>query len=238
MKKNCLLLLFLLVFLLFPVTSCKKKEIKPVIDTTIYEIGKSVAVTNKSEITVQDILPSVEFKLQATTDGIQSFPFVYLKKDKSGPRIIRIEKDGTTVDTLIDTVSSKTYSSAYIVEAGGDLNKTIARYVLDTKKNIIKPKSATDQFIFISILYKNNTKKPVLTKDFTVFLELPNKTQIQVDTILAETILSSSIPKEIKPGEMVSLRYVGVISKESKDILVSFEGKYFKWENKEIKATK
>jgi hypothetical protein len=238
MKKNLFILLFLLVFLSFSALSCKKVEKKPIVDTVIHEIGKSITLENHSEVTLQDVQAISEFKLQTTTDGVQSFPYVYLKKEKSGPRIIRIEKDGSTIDTLIDTVNSKSYASAYMVEAGGDLTKTIARYVLDTKKDVVKPKSPKDKLIFVSIMYKNVSRKTILSKDFVLYFEAPEKNQIQFDTILAETILSSSLPKEIKSGETVSLRYVGVLPDGSKEVMISFEGKKFKWENKETKPAK
>jgi len=236
MKKK-VILLFLLVFLVVPFMSCKKTENKVFVDTTVYEIGKKVSLSSKTAIVFQDVQFSKDFKLQTTTEGVQNFPFVYLKKDKTGPRIIRIEKDGSTIDTIIDTVTSKSYSSAYIVEIGGDLKKTIARYVLDTEKNVIKPKLPSDQFIFISLLYANDTRKPILTKDLSLFIELTNQSKIQFDTILAETILSNSIPKEIKPSESSSLRYIGVVPLDVKEIYINFEGKKFKWEIKDIKKT-
>lgn len=125
-----------------------------------------------------------------------------------------------------------------MVEIGGDLTKTIARYVLDTKKDVVKPKSPKDQFMFVTILYKNLSRKPVFSKDFNLFFEVQDKNQIQFDTILAETILSSTLPKEIKSGESVSLRYVGVLPGGSKEVMINFEGKKFKWENKETKPSK
>lgn len=238
MNKKCIVSLVLLVLFSFSCISCKKVNKVPVADNTTYEIGKKVTLPSSSDIVIQDVLFANEFKLQTTLEGVQDFPYIYLKKDKAGPRIIRIDKEGGTIDTLVDTVSSKSYSSAYIVESGGDLAKTIARYVLDTKKDSLLPKNSTDQFVFISILFSNKTKKPVLTKDFTIFIELKDKSQVQFDSILAETILSNTIPKEIKQSETVSLRYVAVLDKNIKEILVSFEGKKFKWENKDIKPSK
>lgn len=238
MNKKGVVLVILLVLFSLVGGGCKKTATKPVIDETIYEFGKKVVLDSKSTVTVQDIILVPEYKLQTTLENVQKFPYVYLKKDKSGPRIIRIERDGNTIDTLVDTVSSKSYGSAYIVEAGGDLNKTIARYVLDTKKDIIKPRDNKKQFAFLTILYKNETRKTILSKDLKITLVLADKSTIEVDPLLAETILSSSLPTEIKPTEIQTLRYIGVVPIDCKEIIINWEGKNIKWENKEIKPTK
>lgn len=235
MTKKSFVLIALLISFTFLIVSCKKPE-KPVkVDSNIYEIGKTVQLTNKSEIMVKDVLNSPEYKLQTSTEGVQSFPFVYLKKDKNGPRIIKIQKDGTTIDTLIDTVKSNTFSSAYIVESGGDLTKTIASYVLDTKTNSIKPKKSTDQFVFVSVQLKNQSRKTIFTKDLKAFIELPDKSQKIFDPILADTILSSPYPVEIKANETAMIRFIGVIPLNSKNIVINIEGKKFKWEVIETK---
>ena len=79
--------MFLLVFFLFSAVSCKKTTVNKIEeDTKVYEIGKSVILTNKSELTIQDVLPSKDYKLQTSTEGVQSFPYVYLKKDKGYDR--------------------------------------------------------------------------------------------------------------------------------------------------------
>jgi len=237
MIKKCLLLFFIFILSASAFFGCKKIQ-KPIkSDTTLYEIGKTVILPNKSEITVQDVLYAPEYKFQTTTENVQNFPYVYLKKEKSGPRIIKIQKDGTTIDTLIDSIQSNTYSSAYIVEAGGDLTKTIASYVLDSKKDIIKPKKETDQFVFITVLVNNRSRKTITTKELKTFIELSDKSIVSFDSILADTILSNAFPSEIKTNEIASLRYVGLIPKNSKEIIINIEGKKFKWEVPGTKKT-
>lgn len=235
MIKKCIVLFTIFISFSLLICSCKKSE-KPLdVDTNIYEIGKTVQIINKYEIIVKDVINSPEYKLQTSTEDVQSFPFVYLKKDKNGPRIIKIQKDGTTIDTLIDTVKSNTFSSAYIVESGGDLSKTIASYVLDTKTNSIKPKKNTDQFVFVSVQLKNQSRKTILTKDLKAFIELSDKSQKIFDPILADTILSSPYPIEIKANETVTIRFIGVIPLNTKNIIINIEGKKFKWESIETK---
>lgn len=237
MRKN-VIVLFVFLFLVLNFVGCKKsiKSI-PQVDTKLYEIGKTVNIANRMDITVTEFALTPVFKLQTSTDGIQQFPYVYLKKGKNDSRIIKIHKDGTTIDTLIDSITSKTYQSAYIVEVGGDLTKTNAKYVLDVKNNLLKPKNKDEQFVFVSINIKNISRKNISYKDLSIFIEQPDKQQIKFDPILADTILSNTNESIIQSSKILTIRNIGLLKGTLPYFILSIEGKRFKWENKEKQKT-
>jgi len=237
MKKRTIVL-FVFLFIFTASVGCKKAvKVDPKIDTKVHEIGKTVTLGNRVDVTVTEISLTPSFKLLTSTDGIQQFPFVYLKKGKNDTRIIKIKKDGSTIDTLIDSINSKSYQSAYIVEAGGDKNKTNAKYELDLKNNLVKPLHSEYRFIFVTLVLKNNSRKTISYKDLNIFIELPDKQQIKFDPILGDTILANPNEATIQPGKIINERNVGLIKADLPYFILSIEGKRFKWENKEIKKT-
>jgi len=226
-----IIILFLILVISAFVLSCKSEKIKENSEE-IHSQSEIVIVPNKLEISLQNITSMKGIKLASSPENVTAFPFVYVKKSKEDTRIIKIKEDSSTIDTIIERASSPLYQNAYIVEKGGDLNKTIARYVLDTGKLSIEPKNPFESFAIVSFTLKSISKKPLLLKDIELSIEVGNKEKRVLDLIISDVILNSSFPDVLEKGKSYFMRVIGLVPSKEKNLVFSCEGKKFKWEIK------
>jgi len=225
-----------LIVLIFSfVLSCKNNQVNKENNENpeeIYSAGEIVVIPNKLEISLQSIDIMKGIKLASSLDNAKDFPFVYVKKNKEDTRIIKIKEDGNTVDTIVERADSNIYQNAYIVENGGDTSKTIAQYVLYTDESNIKPKNPNESFAVVSLTLKNISKKPINLKDIKMTIKGDDKEEKDLDLILSDVILSSSLPEVLDNGKSYSLRLIGLVPSSEKSLILDCSGKKFRWDIK------
>lgn len=226
-------IVFLILFISFSTLSCKNKQAdKDENPEEIHSAGEIVVIPNKLEISLQSIAIMKGIKLASSIDNAREFPFVYIKKSKDDTRIIKIREDGNTVDTIVERADSDLYQNAYIVENGGDTGKTIARYVLYTDESTIKPKNPDESFAVVSLTLKNISKKPINLKDIKMTIKGDDNQEKDLDLIVSDVILSSSLPEVLDKGKSYSLRLIGLVPSSEKSLILDCSGKKFKWDIK------
>lgn len=226
---NKIIFLFVLVFFMLTTafTGCNKPtqvEIKE------YQMAETIQLPAKTEMIVQNIQTFSSYKIPVSVESVQSFPFVYYQKQEKNYRIIKVNDDGTTLDTIIDGIDSPTYENGYIVEKSQDKKATNSRYLLDINTGELFPKDESKTFIMVHFSYKSNA---IGSKEFQpdlFWLEDENKNKIELDPILSETILSFAYPEKMERNQYYSIALVGLIPSKLETIYFVSGNAKIKWD--------
>jgi len=228
MRNKSVFLFLLVFFLVLPVFAGCKKTTQ--VEMKEYQIGETIPLPAKSEMIVQDIQTFASYKIPVSVESVQSFPFVYYQKEEKNYRIIKVNDDGTTLDTIIDGVDSPTYENGYIVEKSQSKKATNSRYLLDINTGELFPKEETKTFVLVHFSYKSKAMGKKQFKPELFWLEDEKQNKIELDPILAETILSFAYPKELVQNQYYSIGLVGLIPKELKTIYFVSGNAKIKWD--------
>jgi len=244
-KKSFLNIKFYFVFLLIfslvlpSLISCNKKDTNNTIKIPEDKIVSDklnlprvmVTIKNKLEVRLDNVSIIRAIKIN---NGLENASYqdsyIYLSKTKTDTRIVKIKKDGTTIDTIIEGKDSLIYQNAYIVEKGGDLSKTNAKYLLDPEKFIITPKSTDKVFAAVNFTIKNISRKKILLKDLKLSLITNNEIETDLDLIFTDIVLDESFMPDLEPNNTYNIRLLTLIPVNSEQIIFRCESVQIKWE--------
>ncbi|MDD4663061.1 MAG: hypothetical protein PHD83_00150 [Caldisericia bacterium] len=228
MKRNDVVLFLLVFLLLMPLLSGCKKTSEVVVKE--YNMGESVTLPNKTEIVVQSMIALPFYQIPVSVESVQEFPFVYYQKGEKNYRIIKVKEDGSTVDTIIDGVDSPTYQNGYIVEKSSEKIATNSRYLIDVQNGKVFPKDTEKIFVIVNFSYKPVTTKQLIFDPLLYWLEDENKTKLEFDPILSDTILPIAYSSKMNRNQYSTIRLIGLIPSDAKTLYFVTGNARIKWD--------
>ena len=241
--KYCIVVLVIFSLVLPNIISCNKKVInnetkKPddkIVADKLNLPRVMVTIKNKLEVRLDNVSIIRAIKINNGLDNASyQDSYIYLSKSKTDTRIVKIKKDGTTLDTIIEGKDSLIYPNAYIVEKGGDLAKTNAKYLLDAEKFVIVPKSTDKVFAAVNFTIKNISRKKILLKDLKLSLITNNKIETDLDLIFTDIVLDESFMPDLEPNNTYNVRLLTLIPVDSEQIIFRCESEQIKWEKEKL----
>ncbi len=196
----------------------------------IYEVDETVLVSNMMEIKLQNMSLEPFYPVMDKSVTIQSYPHVYFNQEHLS--IIRIEPDGVTINTSIETIDSPNYEVGYIVEKSDPPKQTNAPYRMDISESKIYPGDHEKKFIIVRFTITNTGSKTIHPKEIPFFIELENESQYFFDHLFADTVISQLPPDALKPKESSQFQWIALVPSDIKLAYLGYENRKIKWDFK------
>ncbi|MDD4028235.1 MAG: hypothetical protein PHX86_00760 [Caldisericia bacterium] len=216
-------------FGLFSLHGCTK-SIESSDLTKTYHSSEIVYSENLLSVVFQNIVSAPSLRIPTSITNIRQFPFTYLNTEGTPMRIVKITRDGNTLDLLIDKPQVKT---AYIIEEPEDLSaipiETNASYMVNRYTAELKPIQQEYNLAMVSLSLQNRSRKKVSLDDIPIYFMDGDGNQYPVDHYLSDSLMTCEYPSFLKRDEIYALRFLGLIPSTLKECFVHVDGISFQW---------
>jgi hypothetical protein len=181
-------------------------------------------------VVFQNIVSAPSLRIPTSITNIRQFPFTYLQVEGNPMKIIKITRDGNTLDLLIDKPNVKT---AYIIEEPENISdlpaNTNASYMVNRYSAEMKPVDPHFNIAMVSLSLQNRTRKKVLLEDVSIYFYDENGTQYPIDRYISESLMTCDYPTFLKKDEVTPLRFLGLLPSDLEKCFLHVDGLSFEW---------
>jgi hypothetical protein len=198
--------------------------------TKTYQASEMVNSESYLSVVFQNIVSAPSLRIPTSITNIRKFPFTYLQVEGNPMKIIKITRDGNTLDLLIDKPNVKT---AYIIEEPENISdlpeKTNASYMVNRYNAEMKPVDPQYNIAMVSLSLQNRTRKKVLLEDISIYFYDEDGTQYPIDRYISESLMTCDYPTFLKKDEVIPLRFLGLLPSHLKKCYLYVDGLSFEW---------
>lgn len=217
--------------------SCSKKmETSDLTET--YHSSEIVHSANGLDVVFQNIVSAPDIKIPTSITNVRSFPYTYLNVEGSPMKIIKITRDGNTLDLLIDKPNNTT---AYIIERPEDINSipsnTNAVYSVDRYQAKLYPVDQTKNISMVSFSLQNRNFSKKALSDIEMYLEDQNGVRYNFDHYISESLMTCEYPEYLKKNDIYPLRYLCLLPSDLDRVYLYVDGIKFEWSFSEEQGT-
>jgi hypothetical protein len=223
MKSKYFVCCFIALIVSFSVVGCTKLETSNLTET--YQASELVHGSNGIDIVFQSVTTAPYLKIPTNIINVRQFPFSYLNKEGNPMKIVKITRDGNTLDLIIDKPNNKT---AFIIEKPEKLEdipeNSNATYMVDRYTGILSPTNEDLQIAMVDFSLTNMNSKKILLSDVKIFFKDSNDKVYNLDIYLSDSLMTCVYPETLKKKETYSLRYLGLIPLDAEVIFIEIDG--------------
>ncbi|HPJ12000.1 MAG TPA: hypothetical protein PLE09_00120 [Caldisericia bacterium] len=198
--------------------------------TKTYRASEMVHSESYLSVVFQNIVSAPSLRIPTSITNIRQFPFTYLQVEGNPMKIIKITRDGNTLDLLIDKPNVKT---AYIIEEPENISdlpaNTNASYMVNRYSAEMKPVDPHFNIAMVSLSLQNRTRKKVLLEDVSIYFYDENGTQYPIDRYISESLMTCDYPTFLKKDEVTPLRFLGLLPSDLEKCFLHVDGLSFEW---------
>ncbi|MCK5847778.1 MAG: hypothetical protein KAH01_01105 [Caldisericia bacterium] len=223
MKSKYFVCCFVVLIVSCSIAGCKKPETSNLTET--YHSSELVHGENGIDVVFQSVTAAPYIKIPTNIENVRQFPFSYLNKEGNPMKIVKITRDGNTLDLIIDKPNNKT---AFIIEKPEnveDIPETSnATYMVDRYTGVLSPTDETLQLCMADFSLTNMNSKKILLTDVKMFFKDSSGKIYNFDVFLSDSLMTCEYPEYLKKKETNSLRYLGLIPLNVEEIFIEIDG--------------
>ncbi len=203
-----------------------------------YHASEIVYSENLLAVVFQNIVSAPSIRIPTSITNIRQFPFSYLNTEGNPMKIIKITRDGNTLDLLIDKPHVKT---AYIIEEPEDLSdipsKTNASYMVHRYSAELKPVQNDMNIAMVTLSLENLSRKKISLDEIPLYFYDEDGNQYPVDRYISDSLMTCDYPTNLKRNEVYALRFLGLLPSSLKTCFLHIDGISFEWSFDDVEGS-
>jgi hypothetical protein len=234
----CVWLIVLLISVGFlPLQGCTTKVETSDLSKT-YHASEIVNSENLLSVVFQNIVSAPSIRIPTSITNIRQFPFSYLNTEGNPMKIIKITRDGNTLDLLIDKPHVKT---AYIIEEPEDISdippKTNASYMVHRYSAELKPVQDGMNIAMVNLSLQNLSRKKISLDEIPIYFFDEDGNQYPIDRYISDSLMTCEYPTNLKRNEVYALRFLGLLPSSLEKCFLHVDGISFEWTFDDIEGS-